>query len=378
MKIVVVNHEFPPVGGGAATACELLVKSLSAQGHQVEVITSRVSCLPAEELRETYCVKRALGYRTSVFSGTLAEIVLFLAHGFIYFLFKGKQIRGKVVYAFFSLPAGLLALWSKIIYNTPYVVFLRGIDVPGFYGGRFSFLNKMLRPLIKCIWLNADKVIANSEALKNLAAPVISRKAISVLPNLIDIDFFHPLEKRRHITLLKFIFAGRLNKQKGIDYLLDSFSMLSRNERVLPFILEIIGDGPERGALVNRCIALGIEAEVIFLGWLTRESLLEQYQNSDIFVSLSLDEGMPNAMMEAMACGLPVIASNIAAHRNLIEHGSNGLLVPPGNPTAVARAMSVLMRDRPLRQKMGGNNVAKIGQYSIQNRADSFQALGVR
>lgn len=377
MKILLINHEFPPVGGGAAIASEALAKFLSALGHDVEVITSRIGGLKSRDCRGAYQIKRVLGCRRSVFSGKLLEVTCFLMHGFLYFFSRGKENKSDVVYAFFTLPAGLLALFLKKAYKIPYFVFLRGIDVPGFYGGRGSFLNKLLKPLIKYIWNNANKVIANSSALKDLAGRDFKYKEIAVLPNMIDIDFFNPSGKPHEPGPVKIIFVGRLNKQKGLNYLLDSLAIISRGGSEAEFVMELAGDGPEKNDLMEKSCALGISGKTVFLGWLDRERLLVRYQGADIFITVSLDEGMPNAVMEAMACGLPVIASDIPAHRELIEDGVNGMLVSAREPEAVAKVLKVLMRDKALRKRLGDNGARKIKQYSSTNFWAFLQILDI-
>jgi glycosyltransferase involved in cell wall biosynthesis len=128
-----------------------------------------------------------------------------------------------------QLPKGLsLALFIKKVYKIHYYVFLRGIDVPGFYGGRFSFLNKICAPIIKHIWNHADIIIANSQSLKELANKRLNKKPIYVIPNGIDIDVFKPLQKDKDEGTKKILLVGRLSKQKGIDDFLEAIARIKK------------------------------------------------------------------------------------------------------------------------------------------------------
>ena len=350
-----------------------LAKCAAQSGEDVEVITSRLNKMSGLELRDNYKIKRVLGLRKSLYSGKVWEVILFIIHGCIYFLITLKRKKFNVTYTFFTLPGGILGLFIKKMYQIPYYVFLRGIDVPGFYGGNLSFLNKILQPIIKIIWINADKIIANSQALKDLAGKTLQDKPIYIFPNLVDTNFFHPKEKSKE-DILRIVYVGRLNKQKGLDFLLESFAILSKNASA-PCLLELVGNGPEKSNLVEKSAFLNISEKVVFLNWLDDNGLLERYQNADIFASASLDEGMPNAIIEAMACGLPIVATDIPAHRELIEDHKNGLLVPLKNPQGLAEALSILVKDKAARERMRDNNIEKIKNYSLQKFSTYFQSL---
>ena len=377
MKILIINHEFPPAGGGAAYASESLAKYLAKLGQEVEIITSKLSSVSNLDFRNNYKVRRILWFRRSLYSGKIYEVILFIIHGFFYFLTNFKEKNVDVVYAFFSLPAGMLGLYIKKIYRTPYYVFLRGIDVPGFYGGRFSFLNKILKPIIKYVWVNSDRIVANSQALKILASKTLKDKPIYVIPNMVDTNFFCPSDTMKKENWLNIIYVGRFNKQKGLDYLLESFAVVIKDIPESPLFLEIIGEGPEKNNLIKKGHMLNISKKIIFVNWVNRTELLERYRSADIFVSSSLDEGMPNAIMEAMACGLPIVATDISGHRELIEHGKNGLLVLLKSPKALAEAIKTLIKDRDLRERMKNNNIKKIESYNLQNISNYLQSLNL-
>ncbi|MFH1772290.1 MAG: glycosyltransferase family 4 protein [Candidatus Omnitrophota bacterium] len=366
MKILIINHEFPPAGGGAATACASMAKYLVREGVEIEVLTSRLKGYPAIETKDGYSIKRCLGFRQSLCQGSILEVLFFTIHGFFYFPRRIKNNKPDKVFAFFSLPSGMLGLFIKRKLKIPYYVFLRGFDVPGFYAGKFSFLNKILKPLIKYIWINADKIIANSQSLKELALKTSRKKEINVIPNGVDTEIFFPSGHKKDSDKIRLLFVGRLNKQKGLIYLLDSIQKVVQ-DGFNNFALEIAGEGPETNLLKRRSETLNIAYKVIFNGWCDRDTLVKKYQEADIFINPSLDEGMPNAVLEAMACGLPIIASDIPAHRELIVKGEEGMLIQIKDYCSLSHAIELMISNAKLRDKFEKATLKRAHEHNWKN-----------
>jgi glycosyltransferase involved in cell wall biosynthesis len=125
------------------------------------------------------------------------------------------------------------------------------------------------------------------------------------------------------------------------------------------FELDIVGDGPDRQALRELTAGLGLAQEVRFLGSLSRAQVAERYRESDLFTLPSTAESFGNVFAEALASGLPIVASAIGGIPDLVEHGTNGILVPPGDPHSLASAIRYLADDPQLRSVMSGRNRAK-------------------
>jgi glycosyltransferase involved in cell wall biosynthesis len=131
----------------------------------------------------------------------------------------------------------------------------------------------------------------------------------------------------------------------------------------LPWELTVVGDGPYRGALEKAALALGISKRINFIGWQRNDNLVRQYQAANIFVFPSRHEGMPNVVLEAMACGLPVIATSIAGNEELITHGKTGLLVPPEDSINLMEALSALLSNPEQCKQMGLSGRKRVGQH---------------
>ena len=374
MKILLINHEYPPVGGGAATASANVARYLTKKNNQVEVVTSAFVNLPRIEKTDGGNVTRILSGRNTLYAGGVLHFILFIVSGICFFIKEIGKMQPDIVYAFFTVPAGAIALFLKKVYKIPYFVFLRGMDVPGIRGSKFDFLNRMLAPLMRYIWANADRVIANSQTLKELASQGDSNSPIHVIPNGVDADFFSPALSEKRNKTTKILSVGRLSREKGLPCLFDAFTMLVSRMSIPPDLV-IVGDGPEKYNLVRKCARLNIVNQVTFVGWVNRDTLAQQYREADLFITTSINEAMPNTLLEAMACGLPIIASDIPAHKELIENGTNGILVPVQDAKALAEAIRFLIHDKDLRQRISQENLKKVKKYNWDDIGFSFEKM---
>jgi glycosyltransferase involved in cell wall biosynthesis len=163
---------------------------------------------------------------------------------------------------------------------------------------------------------------------------------IDVIRNGVDVSFFEPGEPPGLFTIL---FVGRLIERKGLIYLLEAFAALRRREPGARLLLA--GEGPQRDALERHCRQAGLESSVRFLGQVERSSLPATYREASVFALPSLEEAMPNAVLEAMAAGLPIIATRTGAIE-LID--GNGILVDRASSESLERAFEQYLRSPEL------------------------------
>jgi glycosyltransferase involved in cell wall biosynthesis len=209
------------------------------------------------------------------------------------------------------------------------------------------------------LWIisKAQRVIAVNEDIKKELLDIgVNIDCISMIPNGVDSKNFKPSgtvplsKKMKTVT-----YVGRLHEQKGVEYLLRSWAMLAERFRLadssFEFNLNIIGEGPLLEKLVNLAGELNIENRVNFLG--TVNTVADSFHRSDVFVNTSLNEGISNSLLEAMACGLPIVATNISGNNELVQDGYNGLLVPPKDTVGLTSAMECLLTDSVTAKKLG-------------------------
>lgn len=339
MNILLFNHEFPPVGGGAASATAYLSRELAALGASITVVTTAYQNLSAREQRDGYRIIRVPALRKNALESRPHEIASYLCSAFARGLFQ----RPDIVHAFFGVPAGLLGYAFKKLRGWPYLISFRGRDVHGGKNG----ITGPLRTLSLPVWRLADACIANSAGLRDIALRVAPGLDIGVIPNGIDTRRFTPALPATHQPI-RLLYAGRLEPYKGLE---DLFHALHLLRDVPPYHLRVVGDGSLRRHLPDLAQRLGLP--VAFDGPVPGEAMPDIYRNADVFILPSIVEGMPNVVLEAMASGLPVIATRIPGSEDLVAHERTGYLTPPQSPPHLSDAIAHLLKNPALRTDMG-------------------------
>jgi glycosyltransferase involved in cell wall biosynthesis len=329
MRVLLVNYEYPPVGAGAATATKAIAQAMVASGHSATVLTTGFGDLVGTCSEDGVRVIRVASRRRRREAASISEMLSFMFHGgrAIRHIVRSENIEGMI--AFFSIPCGPLAAWAHTGTGVPFIVSLRGGDVPGAESG-LGLIHFILAPLRRWILRAARAVVANSRGLKELSETK-DRVAVFVIPNGVDTSFFVPARKTRVAgTPTRLLFVGRFQPQKNLLWLLDQIAQVSQ-ESDRPFILEIVGDGPQKAALLEKVRDLNLTENVLFHGWEDRTTLRVYYQKADLVINPSLYEGMPNVVLEAMACGCPILASRVPGNDSVVMEGITGWLFDLGN-----------------------------------------------
>lgn len=182
-----------------------------------------------------------------------------------------------------------------------------------------------------------------------------------------------PILERPHMDAPRITFLGELGQRKGLDVLLAALAQL--NQQGIAFEAVIAGNGAHEAAILE-AKRLGIADHVRFPGWLERPEVARLLAQSDLFCLPSRAENQPIAILEAMAHGLPVIASAIGGIDEQVMDGQTGLLVPAGSIEALTAALARLVNDRALRERLGEAGQARfVAHYSIEANAAAFAAL---
>lgn len=360
-RILLINYEFPPLGGGAANATDNTARELVALGHAVLVLTSTFDGLPRLERRaDGVEIHRIPTLRRRRDRSSILEMLVFLASSLVTVPWAAARWRPDATIAYFGLPCGPAAWMVKALCGVPYLVSLRGGDVPGFQYDGLSLYHRLAGPMIGWLWRRSAGVVANSEGLADLARRFAPDLPIAIIPNGVDATRFTPSPQGGGTDAgLTLLFVGRVVRQKGLDVLLEALATLppSLRDRLS---VTIVGDGPARAELQDQAERLGLADRILFRGWLGRDALPDAYRAADLFVFPSRDEGMPNVVLEAMAAGLPVVATRIAGSQDLVVDGETGLMLEVDDRTALAAALARLAGDADLRRRLGGQGRRRV------------------
>jgi len=360
MRVLILNYEYPPLGGGAGVATQALASGLAARGVTVDVITAgerderRSEVLwdghAAEEgLLTVYRVKSR---RTGVHEAGIRGVVSYLRTALPLVRARLRAEHYDIVHLFFSLPTGAMLPFLGLR-DTPVIVSLRGSDVPGYdpCQGTLRRAHKALRPLTRWIWRRSSRVVAVCESLGRLALRTDPGLRYSVIPNGVDLARFRPSARRRSRSPKKVrcLAVARLVERKGIADLIQAIASLERGR----YELEIVGSGPDEQRLKDLAELLGVSREVIFAGSVDRAVIPGRYRDADIFTLAPWDDAFGNVFAEALASGLPIVGSTVGGIPEVVEHGKNGFLVPPREPKALAAAIRHLADHPAVRADIG-------------------------
>ena len=360
MKILVVSHEFPPIGGGGANACFFLTREFVKQGHEVTVLTAKYMDQAEEEITdEQVRIYRVKCLRKNKEKSNFPEMFTFLFNAW----FKAEKLQAENKYdiclTFFGIPSGPIALHLKNKYGLPYIVRFGGGDIPGAQK-RFKYVYKVLAPTIRKIWREAGGLIANSEGLKLRAQNFDDNYTIDVIENGVDNQFFIPDSEKTETDTIKILFVSRLIEGKGLQYLIPQMELIAHNvfERCSKKVqLVIVGDGPYRKQLEEITADTHAEQYVSFEGRKNKEEVRNYYREANIFVLPSLSEGMPNVVLEAMASGLPIVMTPCEGSKELVE--GNGII---SSLEELSDNITKLCIDENLRKTMGLESVKRVKQ----------------
>ena len=242
------------------------------------------------------------------------------------------------------------SFWRKAIFasiarrfGVPVVLHLHGSEMRDFYAAQTAPVKRLIVGQLE----GAARVLALSESWRRFVAEIAPRARTTVVPNYVDVPdaTLGCARSAREI-----LFLGLVGERKGVFDLLPAFAAARAANAALE--LTIGGNGAIERAK-REALRLGVADHVDLCGWLDPQRREAQLARADIFVLPSRNEGLPMSVLEAMARGLPVIATPVGGLPELIEDGVNGLLVPPGDPEALARAILELAGDPERRQALG-------------------------
>ena len=217
----------------------------------------------------------------------------------------------------------------------------------------------------------ADAIVANSSAARaQLEREGVAPGRVHVIPNGVTVERFTPVPGVRPIRTI--LTVANLRKEKAHDILIRAAALLAPSHPQLSFV--VAGDGPRAAELRAMAEQFGLGERVRFLGHV--EDVPALLGSANAFVLPSISEAFPNAAIEAMASGLPVIASAVGGLLDLVDHGRTGLLVPPSDPAALAAAIASLEADPARATRLGAAAREDVAQrYSFDRMVRSFEDL---
>jgi glycosyltransferase involved in cell wall biosynthesis len=365
LRAALAIQTFWPLIGGAELQLERLLPHLAERGVGTEVLTRAVEGRPRSER-----IAGSVVHRTRVSGESPLASIVYVAGALAHLLRRRSRI--DLVHAHGALSPATIALGARLL-GLPCLVTVLGT------GDRGDLARLARKPLgglragLLCRW--AWFAALNAEAREELLASGVPAERIFALPNGVDLGVHRPATAQERVrgreqlglATERFVrvFVGRLHPVKDVDTLLEAAA------RVPELELVVVGDGPERARLEAKARRLGIARRVRFHGFSSR--VVDVLRASDAFLLSSHGEGMSNALLEAMACGLPCLVSrSVGGARELLGEG-RGILVTDGDPAAWAEAIHRLVDQPALRSALGGAAADFVaGTLSLEAGADGL------
>jgi glycosyltransferase involved in cell wall biosynthesis len=319
VKILVLNYEYPPLGGGAGPVCQQLSEEYVRRGHTVEVVTMAYGDLPRQETLNGVSTTRVPALRKRMETCETPEMLSYVLSAFPRTVARLRGRAFDVVHCHFIIPTGLLAWAATRVARVPYIITAHGSDVPGFNPDRFTSEHRITGPLLRTISGSAHAVVTPSLYLRELAQRFIGVGSYRHIPNGIGALSLNDGPKKRRLLM-----AGRLLPRKGFQHVLRALEGIQSDYEV-----HIAGDGPLRQEMES--LAQRLSMKTVFHGWVEHGSpeLRALYESATIFCLPSERENASVALLEAMLAGAATVTSNDTGCAETV--GDAGFTVAPGD-----------------------------------------------
>ena len=366
MKILVLIHEFPPVGGGGGPIARDLSLQWVKAGHQVRIVTAHFGDLPYKENIEGLDVIRLDCHRTEAYRAKMKAMIGYITAAAKYCCFDCRDFQPDLIHVHFAVPNGPAAMLAAKKMKVPYVITAHLGDIPGASPEKTKKWFSYIQPFTPPIWKKAAWVIAVSEFSRRMALNSYD-VPIDVIPNGIDYEKIRNPQIVRHDTP-KIVFAGRFVPQKNLRQIVKTLTLV----KDLNWQAVLIGDGQDKEMLTERVKAEGLEDRIAFPGWKTPEDVIDIFHHSDILFMPSLTEGLPVTGIQGMASGLALLLSNAGGNPEIITEGSNGFIHDPDDTEGFAADLRNLLTDQDRLLKMRQNSMEQAASFDIRITAADY------
>jgi glycosyltransferase involved in cell wall biosynthesis len=374
MKILIINYEFPPLGGGGGSFSKDLALEL-VKHNEVDVVTTHYGGLPKQERSGGIGIYRVpVLNRRSLYEASLFSLLSFPLSAVIKSLSLARRKKYDLINTHFAIPTGPAGLIVSSLTGIPNVVSVHGSDIYNPASRYSPHNNTALKYTVKKVLSKADRVLAQSSDMKNYINELYSRKNnIQIIPLALpdsEINSLLAFSSSVNEKGAKLVSVGRMAKVKGYDFLIRALALISK--KIPETELTLIGDGPERHCLEALVSELGLRNRVTFTGWLTGSEKYKKLRASDIYVMSSLHEGFGVVLLEAMACGLPIVCTDSGGQVDIIKNGVNGFLAKSADEHDLAGKILALAENKKKRAALSANNREEINNYRISSTAKKY------
>jgi glycosyltransferase involved in cell wall biosynthesis len=369
MRVLVLNHEYPPVGGGGGQAAQDIARELARRGHEITILTAHLKGLPREEVENNIRILRLPSLRKRPYRAGFLAMGMYILAAIPAGLRLIRHWHPDIIHVHFAVPAGAAAWVLSRLTGVPYVMTAHLGDIPGGVPEKTGGWFRWVFPFTVPIWREARRIITVSEYTSSLIRQHYKVDPV-VIPNGIDVKLANPQSLQVH-NPPAIIFAGRFMPQKNLIELVEVLALLQD----LPWKCKMLGDGPLMDEVKRRISVHKMDERFILPGWVTNREVLSNFEQSDLLFMPSLSEGLPVVGLQALAMGLAIVASNAGGNVDLVEPGLNGFLAAPSDRQAFCSALRRFLPDPAALLAARRASLVLAGRFDIGNVVDQYEAV---
>jgi glycogen synthase len=323
MKILFLNYEYPPLGGGAGVCTKYHAEGLAKRGYDVSVFTTWFDGENELEENDSLKIYRLKAKRMFVHKSNPIEMLSWIKVTKSILSEHLKTNKYDLCFANFTIPGGIVSRWIKENFKIPYIIISHGQDIPWFMPQQMFLYHLINYSRLQKILNESERNILLTEMMKTRADKMLKkekRKKNIIIPNASDIKFFSA--KANAANKFNLLFSSRLVKQKQPFVFLKS--LVHMRERGVSFTAHIVGDGPLRKKMEAFVRRKKLSESVHFYGWVSKKEMREFYHKSALLLVTSKEEAMSLALLEAANCGLYTITTPVSGSKEIIKAKVNG------------------------------------------------------
>ena len=367
MRILVLSHEFPPIGGGGGRVAQDISKGLAQQGDEVVLITAHLKGGAREEHIDGIHIIRVPSLRRKSYQADLLAMGGYVLAGIWAGFRLTRRWRPDLIHVHFAVPAGLIAWFLSLFFDIPYILTAHLGDVPGGAPEKTARWFRWIFPFTGMIWRKAARVIAVSQFTRQLALknyPV----DVQVIHNGVNLEDLAPKEISVN-SPPQIVFAGRFMQQKNPLQIIRTLAEIQD----LSWHCVMLGDGPLLNATRAEIERYGLQERFTLAGWVSPEDVIDSFSKSDILFMPSLSEGLPVVGVQALAMGLAMVVSDIGGFIDLVDSGKNGFLIKKENTEEFGQRLTELLTDHEKLEAFRKASRIKAQDFNINYIVQQYQ-----
>lgn len=377
MKILVVNYEYPPLGGGGGFVTRDILEHIATLGHQISIITSHQEGLKRdEEVNGVRVIRVPVWFRKNSEVASIPSMLCYFPSSVMAGVRHFNRTSFDLINTHFAIPSGPSGYLLAKHFHIPNILSIHGGDIFDPSKPYSPHNTPILHQTVYTMLNTADRIVSQStNTMENTIKYYGVRRKIDIIP--LGIKKPHFTKKKRSNFGLDgdaFVFCtiGRLVKRKNIQ---DTLTVLARLNSIIDYKFLIIGDGPEKPAIQETIEQLGLAGQVQLMGNVTDEVKFQVLDLSDVYLSTALHEGFGLVFLEAMECSLPIICNNNGGQTDFLVDGTTGFLTNVGDLDRFEQKIKVLFNNRELRIRMAKHNKQLVNEFYISHCADKYIEL---